>query len=108
MTNLDPKVVELALRENEDGYSDGLNAYAYEDYEQDKVTVDGVDYPIEVVETDPGGEGHGASVHFIIKVGDEYFRKQGYYASHYGTDWDGAFEKVAEVEKTVKVWERVV
>jgi hypothetical protein len=52
-----------------------------------------------------GGEGEGDSIWFVTKVGDQLFRKDGYYASHYGTDWDGDFREVQAVEKTVIVYE---
>lgn len=58
-----------------------------------------IDY--ELVET-TGGEGKGDEASIVIKIGDQYFRKEGYYASHYGYDWDGDLEEVRP-----KVVERV-
>lgn len=31
----------------------------------------------------------GEDVWYVFKIGDQLFRKEGAYASHYGTDWDG-------------------
>lgn len=46
-----------------------------------------------------GGEGGGESAYLVIGVtfpdGDsKFYMKTGYYASHYGTDWDGSFTEV--------------
>lgn len=72
-----------------------------------KVVVD--DYTVEVVESF-GGEGQGDHVHTVVKITDptggvEYWKKDGYYASHYGTDWDGDFRQVNAVERTVVFYE---
>ena len=67
----------------------------------DTLTIDGVDYPLEVVESHGGGEGDGSEVWVVFKVDGRLFRKSGYYASHYGTDWDGSLEEVEAFEKTV-------
>ena len=50
-----------------------------------------------------GGEGQGDDIWVVFKVigDDRLFRKRGYYASHYGTDWDGALEEVEAFEKVV-------
>lgn len=68
---------------------------------RETLTVNGEKYDLELVEADTGGEGHGEYVFVVVKVGDQLFRKEGYYASHYGTDWDGDFEEVEAYEKTV-------
>lgn len=52
-----------------------------------------------------GGEGQGDSMWVVVKVGSQFFRKNGYYASHYGTDWDGDFSEVTPQQKTITVWE---
>lgn len=65
------------------------------------LNIDGEEVLLTVVEADTGGEGHGEYVFVVIKVGDQYFRKEGYYASHYGTDWDGSFAEIEPFEKTV-------
>lgn len=75
--------------------------------ETTNLTVNGGTYPLSVVEADTGGEGHGEYVFIVVKVGDQLFRKEGYYASHYGTDWDGRFEEVEAYEKTVTDYRKV-
>jgi hypothetical protein len=40
----------------------------------------------------------------VIRVGTQLFRKNGYYASHYGTDWDGSVDEVVSSEKVITVY----
>lgn len=54
-----------------------------------------------------GGEGKGEERWVVARIGTQFFRKDGYYASHYGTDWDGEFYEVKPVEKTITVYEAV-
>lgn len=61
---------------------------------------------------DGGGEGHGEHCELVFKLTgddgtDQYFKKNGYYASFHGTDWDGSFYEVTPTEKTVTVYPRV-
>jgi len=63
---------------------------------------------VETIDSD-GGEGQGETIYFVLKISDgdtvRYFRKDGFYASHYGTDWDGTFAEVSAVQRTVTFWE---
>jgi hypothetical protein len=52
-------------------------------------------------------EGGGEEVWAVVKVGTQYFRKEGYYASHYGTDWDGDVTEVTPTPKMVTFYEPV-
>jgi hypothetical protein len=54
-----------------------------------------------------GGEGQGEDIWFVFRVVDtgQLFKKSGYYASHYGTDWDGPLEEVHAVERMVTFYE---
>lgn len=61
---------------------------------------------IEVLDSTGGmDEGSNASVTFAL--GNQYFRKNGYYASHYGYDWDGSFEEVVPAQKTITVYKSI-
>lgn len=64
---------------------------------------------VTVVETVGGGEGGGESTHVVIKVTQgettRYFKKEGYYSSYGGTDWDGEIRSVWPSRKTVTVYE---
>ena len=74
----------------------------YEVGESDgRIVIDGEAVDYTVVESDLGGEGHGEHVFFVFRIGNQLFRKEGYYASHYGTDWDGPLDEVEVYEKTV-------
>ncbi len=44
-------------------------------------------------------------VSVIIRVGDQYFEKCGYYSSYDSTRWDGRLHQVRLVVKTVTVYE---
>lgn len=60
----------------------------------------------KVLETTGGmDEGSNASITFTYK--GRTFRKSGYYASHYGYDWDGELIEVRPVEKTITVYEAI-
>jgi hypothetical protein len=69
------------------------------------LNIDGVSYTAEWVE-DHGGMDKGSDRWVVFKVGDQLFKKSGFYASHYGTDWDGPLVEVKPVEKTVTVFEK--
>lgn len=68
------------------------------------IIIDGKFVDYEVVDT-TGGMDKGSNASVTIKIGDQYFRKEGYYASHYGYDWDGPLREVVPVEKIVTVYE---
>lgn len=57
-----------------------------------------------------GGMDKGINGYTVIKVvTDEvqYFRKDGYYASYDGFEWDGDFYQVYPYEKTITVFEDI-
>lgn len=66
--------------------------------------IDGKMVDYETVETS-GGMDKGSLASVTIRIGDQYFRKSGYYASHYGYDWDGPLDEVFPREKIVTVYE---
>jgi hypothetical protein len=70
------------------------------------ITLDGETVPVTKVDSF-GGEGMGEEIWVVVQVGDQYFEKDGYYASHYGTDWDGSFTEVSPSQKTITVYETV-
>lgn len=76
-------------------------------YESDRysVVVDGVEYKATHVES-RGGMDQGSDIWVVFRLGDQLFKKSGFYASHYGTDWDGPLVEVKPVEKTVTVFEK--
>lgn len=66
----------------------------------------GVPAEVEVVD-ETGGMDEGSNASITFQVGDQFFRKDGYYASHYGYDWDGAFYEVSPRQVTVTQFERI-
>lgn len=71
-------------------------------------TIDGI--KVEAVEFDTGGEGHGEDIYMVFKTTDadgvvQLWRKDGYYASYDGDNWDGDFRKVDAVERVVVFYE---
>ena len=69
-----------------------------------KVEVNGTVYDVTTVE-DYGGMDMGSTRYIVFEVDGRLFRKDGYYASHYGTDWDGDFREVRKVVKEVNFYE---
>lgn len=69
------------------------------------IEVNGEQAPIEVVEDHGGGEGSGEARWVVIKVGTQYFKKDGYYASHYGSEFDGDLKEVRKIERMVTFYE---
>lgn len=48
-----------------------------------------------------GGMDEGSNASIVFKLNDQFFRKEGFYASHYGYDWDGAFYECEPKEVVV-------
>ena len=57
------------------------------------------------IDGESGGEGSGESVWTIIRVGVQFFKKTGYYASYDGTHWDGDVTEVKRKQRTVTFYE---
>lgn len=70
-----------------------------------KIDIDGTTEYVEYVDGKLPAEGGGEEVWVVVKVGDQLFRKDGYYASHYGTDWDGNFYTVTAQVREVTFYE---
>lgn len=54
-----------------------------------------------------GGEGQGDEAWVVFEVNGRMYKKEGYYASFHGTDWDGDLYEVEQYEKTVTDYRRV-
>lgn len=102
-SSLDASDVLAAITDYD--YSFYWGSFTYGAAALDNLVVDGVAYSFEVVDRKTGSEGDWqTNTYLIFKVGDQYFRKNGYYASHDGEYWDGSFEEVNPVERTVIDW----
>lgn len=65
------------------------------------------------VEGYEGGEGGGEDAYQVVKLvaedgSERFFRKEGYYASHYGCDWDGDLYEVVPYDKVVTFYDKRV
>jgi hypothetical protein len=69
------------------------------------VTLRGEDVQVKFVAGETGGEGSAEDIWLVIKVGDQYFRKEGWYYSHDASHWDGDLREVHPEEKTITVYE---
>lgn len=112
-----PKQVEEAVEAFEevnndeyDGYSGVLSYLKSEGRWSHKGEVASVDVPglgkLEYFE-DYGGEGQGDDYWVVFKLGDQYFRKDGWYASYDGGELDGELYEVKPVEVKVTQYQQV-
>lgn len=60
-----------------------------------------------LVEDFGGGEGSGEERWIVVKVGDTFLRKNGYYASYEGSEFDGELEEVKPEEYVAVRWTTV-
>lgn len=65
---------------------------------------------VHLIEDFGGGEGSGETRYLVFSVTSEdgserFFKKNGYYASHDGSYFDGSFDEVVPVRKTITVYE---
>jgi hypothetical protein len=98
--------IDVALQENEgDNYGEPWSALFYYDYSSETLPLRGEEVPFELVESYDGGDREWEyEVYAVIKVGDQYFKREGVYRSHEGVTLDSATREVVEATKTVKVW----
>jgi hypothetical protein len=64
----------------------------------------------DAVEVDAkwGKEGGGDKIWVVFRIGDQLFRKEGYYSSYNGDEWEeGDITEVKQIPKTVFVYEPV-
>lgn len=113
MSDLEASRVEDAIRNR---FSQGYYgdyfwetfAYGNTGDTEGSVWIDGTEYDVVNEASKTGSEGDWQTeIYVVVKVGEQYFRKSGHYASHDGTYWDGRFEEVKPQEKPVTVWDRV-
>lgn len=103
------KVIRLLAVEHARYGSD--NVYDSDDIGWDELggTFNTHDVLFEHVETS-GGEGQGDHQHIVFKTTDvlndvQYWKKEGYYNSYDGGEWDGDFGQVTPIERVVTFYE---
>jgi hypothetical protein len=103
---VEEKVSELEESGWEDqkeyGYS---NIYEFIKGEEETVEVPGLG-KLEYVE-DYGGEGSGDDYWVVFKIGDQFFRKDGWYASYDGGELDGELYEVKPTKVSVTEYQKV-
>ena len=50
-------------------------------------------------------QGGGEDIWLVVRAGDQYFKKAGWYASHDGAYWDGDCSEVKPVQRMTTFWE---
>ncbi len=101
----DAIIAELSKEENIDRYGDPLN---WRDWWSDpntpiRIKLDDGSYDVHI-EDQYMGEGDGVLTFVIVKIGDQFFKQEGYYTSYDGNDWEGDFREVAAYEEIRRVW----
>lgn len=81
------------------------------DCEHEPVAVEGAG-SVEVVHGETGGEGAAEHCEMVFKVtaGDgtvRFFKKEGWYQSFNGTEWDGDFFEVEPALRTITVYNAI-
>lgn len=97
--------VQRAFYDENFTYLIGGNEYNIDDWEElgggpGTVVINDRKYDWKCVAS-IGGEGEGDYRAIVFSIDSRLFRMSGYYASHYGTEWDGDLEEVEAYEKTV-------
>lgn len=82
---------------SEDEYDDMVSEFWYGVYKE--LDFNGIKEQVVWV-ADFGGEGMGDMCYVVIQIGDQYFRKDGYYQSYEGSTWDGEFYECFPKEVT--------
>lgn len=84
------------------GYTDAID-FIYS--EGESVEIDGL--PTLKHISSGGAEGDGAQKWVVFSVGDQLFRKTGYYSSWGEDEWDGDLEEVKAVQVTRTEYEAI-
>jgi hypothetical protein len=79
------------------------SSFWHEGYDNSPLELPGVGTAV-YVDGEHGGEGSAEYIWQVWQIGDQYFRKTGYYVSYDGSNWDGSLEEVVPFEKTVTDW----
>ena len=103
------------LRADIDASEDGIRKHFMTAYEEDKgtepdwndlnlpiteVVFEGETVDVKLVH-ETGGMDKGSNASMTFKIGDQFFTKEGYYASHYGYEWDGLFFESKPIERVI-------
>lgn len=100
--------IEHLLSQYEDCYGNRGWYFWYEEFYESVALTPDLDAEVIVK---GGPTGYDYEVWFVIKVTsldgtERFFKKNGYYNSYEGHDWDGSFDEVFPQTKTVTVYEK--
>ena len=120
MTNFTAKAVEAALEEHfgdadetwyeaKNWVTDRLEYYPERRVVDGrlKLVIDGTDVLVEYKDGKMPAEGGGEDIWVVVQIGDQFFRKDGYYMSHDGAYWDGDLHEVKPETRPVTFYEKV-
>lgn len=100
------KVGTLTAKQVEDAINAQEEIEGWDWGYENTLTTNGVVLDVEWV-AETGGMDEGSYASHVFKINDQLFKKEGYYASHYGYDWDGDLFEVESFTKTVTDYRRV-
>lgn len=98
MTKYTAEELENITKEYDEGRSYGENFYEELHYSGE------IELPIGKairVSSEGGYEGGGDYMDVVFRIGDQLFRKQGFYSSYDFNEWDGDLEEVEEYQELV-------
>ena len=72
-----------------------------------KLTIDGTEELVEFKDGKMPAEGGGEEIWVVVQIGEQFFRKDGYYMSHDGAYWDGDLHEVKPETRPVTFYESV-
>jgi hypothetical protein len=86
-----------------DAFDEGDSDYFYEEIQWTREPIFLPELGEEAVKVDStgGSEGEGDYMDVVFKIGDQLFRKTGFYNSWDSNDWDGSLEEVEPYEVMV-------
>lgn len=88
-----------------DFWQAAYSEYVYSSGPSDEGYFD-VDFGSFSLEVEPYDAGlSGSDIWVVVKAGNQYFKKEGYFSSHWDTDWDGPVYEVSPREVTVTVFD---
>jgi hypothetical protein len=91
----------------DDGVQNVWDYFIYDENNRKPVSVPGLGNVEYVDNGTELGQFSDKNTFVIVKVGDQFFKMEGWYDSWGGeSGWEGPFYEVKQVEKTVTVWEK--
>ena len=105
---MDPETGDVDEEHDGEGGWEEVSEFAWgeEPFTVELEAEDGTKVPVEVKIVDYAHGTYDGDTYLIFEALGRNFRKNGWTASHYGTEWEGSFEEVESEEKVVKYWRK--